>query len=243
MKQRLLLALLAGILLTGTTATTSYAEDIYKYWAYYQWTSGKWAFSQKGAESVVPADGAVEGWRFAAHRFPSRPPRAAGDFQAICGQVQPEAGKKRVALVVDPGTPTDSITGEAPPPATGTCVVIDTKASGAKVLAASAKVRIEGGLACAIDGYPPRGCSEKVTNVTVPASDAPVQLEIRNPGATPTLGSTESPNPQPGGVQDPDPQDTDRSGWVTIIPIAIIVLALAGGAYYLTRRRRSTGES
>jgi hypothetical protein len=235
---RLILSLLAGLLLAGGVTTTAHAEDIYRYWAYYQWGSGKWVFAQKGAEAVVPADGAVEGWRFAAHRFPTRPPRAAGDFEAICGPVEPVAGKKRVALVVDPGTPADSVGTAVPGPATGTCVVIDAKATGAKVLAAAMKVRIERGLTCAINGYPPKGCGDKVTNVTVPATDAAVQLEITAPVGT-AVGSTESPNPQPGGVQDADPQDTDRAAWVTIVPIAIIVLVLAGGAYYLTRRRRS----
>ena len=71
---RLVLATLAGLLLAGTVATIAQAEDGYRFWGYYQWSSGQWAFSQKGADAVVPADGAVEGWRHAGY-----PAKGCGD--------------------------------------------------------------------------------------------------------------------------------------------------------------------
>ena len=50
---RLVLSLLAGLLLAGTVATVSATaaptEDGYRFWGYYQWSNGQWAFSQKGA--------------------------------------------------------------------------------------------------------------------------------------------------------------------------------------------------
>jgi len=228
---RLVLSLLAGLLLAGTVATTAQAEDGYRFWGYYQWTAGKWAFAQKGADVVVPTDGAVEGWRFAVGGAAPRMPRAAGDFEAICGKTPAETGKKRVALVVDPGTPEDALSGETPKPATGTCVVTDPKATGAKVLAAVGPVRIEKGLTCGIDGYPSKGCGDQVKNIKVPATDTPVTLEI---GAA--VGSTAAPAPTTSNSSSSD----DGAPWTGIIIAAVIVLVLAGGGLVLSRRRSSS---
>jgi MYXO-CTERM domain-containing protein len=227
---RLVLSLLAGLLLAGTVATNAQAEDGYRFWGYYQWTAGKWAFAQKGADVVVPADGAVEGWRFAVGGAAPRMPRAAGDFEAICGKTPAETGKKRVALVVDPGTPEDALSGETPKPATGTCVVTDTKATGAKVLAAVSPVRIEKGLTCGIDGYPGKGCGDQVKNIKVPATDTPVTLQI---GAA--VGSTAAPAPTASESSSSD----DGAPWTGIIIAAVVVLLLAGGGLVLSRRRSS----
>ncbi|MFI6825577.1 SCO2322 family protein [Kribbella sp. NPDC050241] len=228
---RLVLSLLAGLLLAGTVATTAQAEDGYRFWGYYQWTAGKWAFAQKGADVVVPADGAVEGWRFAVGGAAPRMPRAAGDFEAICGKTPAETGKKRVALVVDPGTPEDALSGETPKPATGTCVVTDPKSTGAKILAAVGPVRIEKGLTCGIDGYPSKGCGDQLKNIKVPATDTPVTLEI---GAA--VGSTAAPAPTTADSSSSD----DGAPWTGIIIAAVVVLVLAGGGLVLSRRRSSS---
>lgn len=252
---RLVLGLLAGLLLAGTVtisaaqaSTAAQAggtapngistttEDGFRFWGYYQWTKDQWAFAQKGADQVVPADGAVEGWRYALGGNKPRVPRAAGDFEAICGATPAETGKKRVALVVDPGTAVDSESGVAPPPATGTCVVTDVKATGAKVMAATGPVRIEKGLTCGIDGYPAAGCGTAVKNIKVPATDAPVTLEIG-----PAIGSAASPTPAPNptNAAQPPTADEDEGGApVTgIIVAAVVVLLLAGGGFVLARRR------
>jgi hypothetical protein len=223
---RLVLSLLAGLLLAGTVATTAHAEDGYRFWGYYQWSGSQWAFSQKGADVVVPADGAVEGWRYAVGGAKPRVPRAAGDFEAICGKTPAESGKKRVALVVDPGTPEDALSGEKPGPATGTCVVTDPQATGAKILAAVAPVRIEKGLTCGIDGYPSKGCGDQVKNIKVPATDEPVTLEIK-----PAVGSTAAPAAAES--------DDDGAPWSGIIIAAVAVVVLGGGGLLLSRRRSS----
>ncbi|MGW1342859.1 SCO2322 family protein [Kribbella sp. NPDC002412] len=229
---RLVLSLLAGLLLAGTVATTAQAEDGYRFWGYYQWSGGQWAFAQKGADGVVPADGAVEGWRYALGGAKPRVPRAAGDFEAICGSTPAESGKKRVALVVDPGTPADALSGQTPGPATGTCVVTDVQATGAKILAAVAPVRIEKGLTCGIDGYPSAGCGEQVKNIQVPATDDPVTLQI---GAA--VGSSAAPSP----TASPAASSSDSGGapWTGIIIAAVVVVVLAGGGLALSRRRAS----
>jgi hypothetical protein len=155
-------------------------------------------------------------------------PRAAGDFEAICGKTPAETGKKRVALVVDPGTPEDTAGGETPGPATGTCVVTDVKASGAKILAAVAPVRIEKGLTCGIAGYPAKGCGDQVKNIQVPATDAPVTLQI---GAA--VGAAPAASPTPVASS----SDDDGAPWGGIIIAAVVVVALAGGGLFLSRRR------
>ncbi|MGW6198396.1 SCO2322 family protein [Kribbella sp. NPDC055110] len=228
---RLVLSLLAGLLLAGAVATVSataaQAENGYRFWGYYQWSSGQWAFSQKGADAFVPADGAVEGWRFALGGAKPRVPRAAGDFEQICGKTPAETGKKRVAVVVDPGTPEDAVAGDTPGEAKGTCVVTDPASNGAKILAAVAPVRIEKGLTCGVAGYPSKGCGDQVKNITVPATDAPVTLQI---GAA--VGSTATSSPSA------TPSSSDDSGapWGIIIA-AVVVVLLAGGGFALSRRR------
>jgi hypothetical protein len=223
---------------TGTSAPAGVGtttEDGFRFWGYYQWTNGQWAFAQKGADQVVPADGSVEGWRYAVGGAKPRVPRAAGDFDAICGATPAETGKKRVALVVDPGTAADSGTGVAPPPATGTCVVTDPKATGAKVLAATGPVRIEKGLACGIDGYPATGCGTPVKNIKVPATDEQVTLEIG-----PAVGSAATPTPAPNptnAAQPPTAEDEGGAPVTGIVVAAVVVLLLAGGGFVLARRR------
>jgi hypothetical protein len=232
---RLVLSLLAGLLIAGTAATTAQAEDGYRFWGYYQWSGSQWAFAQKGSDVVVPADGAVEGWRYAVGGAKPRVPRAAGDFDAICGPTAAEAGKKRVALVIDPGTPSDSATGEAPP-ATGTCVVTDQKATGAKILAAVGKVRIEKGLTCGIAGYPASGCGDPVKNIKVPATDTPIKLQIGAPvGSATTPTPTAAPTPQT--TQSPALTTDSGAPWGGIVIAAVVVVALAGGGFALSRRR------
>ncbi|TDO43373.1 hypothetical protein EV643_118116 [Kribbella sp. VKM Ac-2527] len=237
---RLVLSLLAGLLLAGTVTTTAQAEDGYRFWGYYQWTNGQWAFAQKGAEGVTPADGSVEGWRYAVGGAKPRVPRAAGDFAAICGATPAESGKKRVALVIDAGTPADSASGETPPAASGTCVVTDPKATGAKILSAVQPVRIEKGLTCGIGGYPGKGCGDPVKNIQVPATDTPVTLEI---GAAVGAATTPTPTAVPtNGSSAPAEQEEDAP-WGGIVGFVALVVLLAGGTYFVSRRRRASQQS
>lgn len=237
---RLVLSLLAGLLLAGTVTTTAQAENGYRFWGYYQWNGSQWAFAQKGSDGVVPKDGSVEGWRYAVGGAKPRVPRAVGDFQAICGTTPVEAGKKRVALVIDAGTPADSASGQAPPAASGTCVVAAPTATGAKILAAVGPVRIEKGLTCGVSGYPETSCGQPVNNIQVPATDTPVELQIQAP-----VGSSLIPTATPGATA-PAPTTKDDSGapWGGIAGLVVLVLLLAGGGLYLSRRRRSqhTGQ-
>jgi MYXO-CTERM domain-containing protein len=223
----LLTGLLAGVIFTGT----AHAEDGYRFWGYYQWTGGKWVFASNGPDKVVPKDGTVEGWRFAVGGKNPRMPRAAGDFAAICADAPAESGKKRVALVIDPGTPADAPAG-APAVPTGVCVLTEPAATGAVVLAKAAQVRIEKGLTCAIDGYPSRGCGDAVKNINVPATDEPVRLDI-----APPVGAASQPSP--AASTDDSTTDDGGSAWGTIIAVAALVVLLGAGGYVLNRRRRT----
>lgn len=227
--RRMFLATLGALLMAGAAATVAHAEDGFRFWAYYQWTSGEWAFASKGPEAITPADGSVEGWRYAVGGAKPRTPRAAGDFESICGQTPAEPGKKRVAVVVDPGTPEDATDGATPPAPSGTCVVADPKATGAQVLAAMGPTRIQGGLTCAIAGYPAAGCGDAVKNIQVPATEAPLQLEIK-----PAVGSS-----RPAAAPE---QEDDGTPWTPIV-VGVAAIAVLGAGGLVLSRRRTAGQN
>lgn len=62
---------------------------------------------------------------------------------------------------------------------------------------------------------------------------------VADPTPSPTLGSTESPNPNPPGAQDADPDDYTGATWI-VIGAAVIVVLVAGGSYFVFRNRRKT---
>ncbi len=232
---RLAVGLVAALAFSGATAIAAHAEDGYRFWGYFQWKDGAWAFASKGPDQIVPADGSVEGWRFAvAPQSVTRTPRANGDFAAICRDAPAETGKKRVALVIDAGTTEDAQAAQ-PPAAKGVCVVTHPAATGARILAAAATVRVEKGQTCAIDGYPATGCGDAVKNVTVPEKDAPVTLAIAAPvGSSHPATATATPTAETG---EDAGEASGSSAWKTLVPSVIVGLLIAAGGFWLTRRR------
>jgi len=163
----------------------------YRYWSYWLGSEGDWAFANVGPAFRIPADGTLEGWRFAISGVQgNQAPSSAPDFDAVCGATPPEDGRKRVAVVVDPGAAQDAPEGEQAPGAWAMCVVAEPQATGYEVLRAAATVRTERGLICGIGGYPSRGCAEV----------------IADPSPTPT--ATKSPKPSPKPTRTPDPTPT-----------------------------------
>jgi hypothetical protein len=162
----------------------------YRYWSYWLGSEGDWTFANVGPAFRIPADGTLEGWRFSVSGVQgNQAPSFASDFDAVCGGTPPEDGRKRVAVVVDPGGPDDAPEGELSPGAWALCVVAEPRATGYEVLRAAATVRTERGLICGIGGYPSRGCAEVVAD----------------PSPTPTATKSPKPSPKPTRAPDPTP--------------------------------------
>ncbi|WP_371496801.1 SCO2322 family protein [Kitasatospora sp. NBC_00374] len=174
------LALLTAALL-GVLASPAQAAG-YRYWSFWTWSAGAWAYQQQGPTTYLPPDGSVDGWRFADSPDGGRDaarPGAAGDFGAICAATAAQAGRKRVGVVLDFGTAADAppgalASGENPPAPRTACASVPPGASSAEVLAAVAPpLRYDSsGMLCAIAGYPRAGCGEPVTGPSRPAGDS-----------------------------------------------------------------------
>ena len=191
------------------------AESGYRYWGYFHSEAGSnaWKFADKGPDDTTPADGSVEGWRFAITVGTSgREPRAAADFDAICGDAAADEGEKRVAVVIDYGVAAEAPDGETPPEPRGECAVVSAQASGTQVLQSVADVRVDAGLTCGIDGYPAGECGPEIKDASVPAKDEPVTLQLASADA-----AAEFP-------------------WAPV-GVGIVVLALAAAAWLIVRRR------
>lgn len=170
-------SLVAGIVLTLLAASPALAST-YRYWSFWDGAGGTWAYATQGPSSARPADGSVQGFHFVVSKDAAdqaAPPRADADFAAICSGTAPVTGKKRIALVIDFGTPAEAQAGETPPqdaPRTA-CAQVGPDATTAEALAEVAKpLRYNSAaLLCAISGYPKQGCGEPVTDTA--ATNAP----------------------------------------------------------------------
>ena len=219
-----LISLLAMLLLV-TLASPAQAAA-YRYWAYYTWTDGAWTFATAGPDQTNPADGAVEGWRFAITTEAGSPrvPRADGDFDAICSTTEAAAGKKRVAVVLDAGLADESPDGAQPPGPRGGCALVDEAASGAQVLAAVSTARVEDGLVCSLDGYPASGCGEEVETEPPASPDAEVALALPQD----STDESEQTDATPA-------EDAEGAPWAGIALGGLLVAALAGAAFWKSR--------
>ena len=170
----------------------------YRYWSYWLGSDGQWSFSNMGASSRTPADGTVEGWRFSVSGVAGNDrPSFAPDFDTVCADTPAQEGRKRVAVVVDPGVAQDAPDGEMPPGAWALCVVAEPRATGYDVLRAAAPVRVDSGLICAIGGYPATECA--------------VVIDEDPPEPTPQPSTTPSPPKSPAPSKTPKPSETPTS--------------------------------
>lgn len=194
----------------------------FRYWTYWHGSAAGWSFATAGPASVIPADGSVEGWRFAITATAGAPgdqPRITPSFADVCAGTPEEAGRKRVALVIDPGPQSTAPDGQSPGPVVATCVVADPEANGYHVLRTVAEMRTEDGLVCGIAGYPTGECA--------PVIDS-------NPGTDPTA-SPESVAPASVVAQGAPAASGGTAGapWATLL-----VLLVAGATGLLFWRRR-----
>lgn len=162
---RALGALLLAGLLAALGAAPAQAAG-YRYWSFWESSGDGWAYATQGPATARPGDGSVIGFRFAvsADSKDAAKPRAEADFDAVCDSTPEEDGDKRVAVVVDFGTPDDAPGGETPPGQRTACARVAKDASAGEALAAVAKpLRYDSSaLLCGIAGYPKSGCGEQV---------------------------------------------------------------------------------
>ncbi|MFJ3215041.1 SCO2322 family protein [Kitasatospora sp. NPDC086801] len=210
---------LLGAVLLLVAAVPAEAATGYRYWSFWRGAGDGWLYQQQGPAVAVPPDGAVDGWRFAVSPDGGQQaaqPRAAGDFAALCADTPAQAGRKRVAVVLDFGTTADAGSAEAPPEQRSACASVVSNATSAEVLAAVAPpLRYDAnGLLCAIAGFPKAGCADQLGSAAKPA------------GASGDGGDSDS-----GSDSGPD---------VGLIAGGALVAVLAGGAVWQARRRRSS---
>ncbi|MGH3501311.1 MAG: SCO2322 family protein [Nocardioidaceae bacterium] len=247
-----ILALPAATAAAATTAAASTAAPTtdtapmlakggYTYWGFYVWNAKKsgWDYMKVGANDRLTAkskDGDVYGLRWALVVKKPRLPRAAGDFQAICGDEDKTSGSKRLALVIDYGTKADAPGSGTPPQPRGVCAVVDTSRTVQQALQSAAKLRTGGsGIICGIDGYPASGCGSQVKDATEPPPDTQVTLQL--PHSSDGNHAAASDPDSPSSSSD----DGDDGSGITLPLIIAIVLAIAAGAtaFQLRKRQRS----
>ncbi|OQD54906.1 hypothetical protein BM536_023970 [Streptomyces phaeoluteigriseus] len=213
---RRLAALLVAVLFLGLAATGPAQAAGYRYWSFWDRDGDSWVYATEGPSTARPADGAVQGFRFAVSEDSqdASQPRGAASFEAICARTPARDGMKRVALVVDFGTPSDAPSGETPPAARTACARVHQGATTAEALAATTKpLRYDtNALLCAIAGYPKSGCGDQVTTGGDEAS------------AEPSASSTAS-------------ADDDGGPSVGVYAGGALIAALAAAAVWQARRR------
>ena len=230
---RAVLALLVAACLGALTIAPAQAAA-YRYWGFYQLDNGTWVFAQKGPDQTTPADGSVEGWRFAVgDESSTRLPRAVLTFEQVCGSTPAESGKKRVAVVVDFGRAADAEGGGTPPEAKAACAVVPAGATSTEVLRAAGELRVEKGLICSVAGYPATGCGGEVKEVSPEAKAPDTAITIAAPGATP------SSSPATSVAADAAAQSTSGSTAGNTAAYVIAGLALLALVAYLVYRSRS----
>jgi len=226
----LMLACLAVLL----PVSPAHAEDVTRFWIYYTAVDGEWQGSDKGVGATVPKDGSVEGYRYGGSTaFPAHiAPRAdlsEVTFDAVCGDVEPQDGRKRVAVVVDFGAEADAPEGTEVPQPYADCAQVAEKATGYQVLDSVADVRVEqtdfGPSVCDIDSYPAAGGCFTAAKTASPDDEGPVDVEIRGASAEGDGGS--------------DAADEDDSSAPMLIGAGAVVVLLAAGGLLLARRNRS----
>ncbi|MGW6736339.1 SCO2322 family protein [Streptomyces sp. NPDC055013] len=220
MIRRALALVLAALVLVTGAAQAAQATG-YRYWSFWDRDGDTWTYATQGPSTARPSDGDVQGFRFAVSEDSkdAAKPRGAAEFAVICARTPAQDGKKRVALVIDFGTPADAPSGETPPARRTACARVAPDATTAEALATVAKPLRYGtdALLCAIGGYPEKGCGEQVAS-----SD--------------TTASEKSPSEKAASEKKDASDDGPSLGLVAGI---VVVVVLGAAAAWQARRRRA----
>ncbi|GAA2275929.1 hypothetical protein GCM10010145_38670 [Streptomyces ruber] len=229
-----LLSVCAAVLVLGGAGEARAAD--YRYWSF--WERGgqdgrggaSWTFATQGPSTARPADGSVQGLRFAvtSNAADAATPRGPADFGTVCAGTPGRADHKRVALVIDFGTAADAPAGETPPKARTACARVPEDATTADALAAVAgPLRYDANaLLCAVAGYPEKGCGEPVA-----ASEGERDA---SPGAAPDRSDGSGGSGGSDGSDGSGGQGPSAGLFVGVGAVAV----LAAAAVWRSRRRR-----
>ncbi|GAB77250.1 hypothetical protein SAMN05421595_1067 [Austwickia chelonae] len=214
----------------GPTPSASATAE--RAWTFAHLKDNAWTKAPTGPYSVVPSEGAVDGWRYAATETETpRMPRAMPSFDDICSKVVAEAGKKRIGVVIDYGRKADGAEGANPPAPISRCAQVPSGASSSEVLTAVAMPRDASGRVCSIDNYPGGNvCGEPLTAVPeeAKAADERVGIAVSAP--------REQPKPQDAATVH---GETAQSPSKTILTgVAVVVVGTGFGVFYLMKKRR-----
>lgn len=247
-RSRGVVLVLGGVLLAlglGSVGQGEAYAAAYRYWSFWERDGSAWAYATQGPSTARPADGEVQGFRFAVSRDSSdaAQPRGAADFASICRNTAARGGEKRVALVIDFGATADAPESETPPKARTACARVPDDATTAEALASVAKpLRYDtNALLCAIGGYPVRGCGEAVDSgaesETGTGSGAGSETETGTDSgvgsASGSDGRADTPGSSAGGAAG------EGAGPSAGLFVGVgVVAALGGAAVWRARRRR-----
>ena len=201
-------AMICGGLFVATSAILAAPVQAseFRYWTYWTTTSQDWAFSSLGPAFRPADESTVEGWRLAVTSVDATtPPRVevADVYDRACGDVAPQDGILRIAVVLDYGTATDAPAGETPPSLVIACAEVPDGATGFDALKSITDIRSERGFVCGLSGYPATGCGRDTVEPRIEPSAKPTPSSRESPSSTPT---TQSPQAQP--LQTPSPTAT-----------------------------------
>ncbi|GHE80099.1 SCO2322 family protein [Streptomyces werraensis] len=222
MIRRFAVLFLAALLPLSAGAGQAHAAG-YRYWSFWERDGSAWTYATVGPSLARPADGDVQGFRFSVSEDSgdAAKPRGAAGFDTICARTPAKDGTKRVALVIDFGTPADAPSGEKPPAGRTACAQVAEDATTAEALASVAEpLRYDSNaLLCAIAGYPAKGCGEQVATGGKESSPAE---------SAETAGTAEEASAQDDGGSGPS---------VGLIAGAAVVAVLGAAAVWQVRRR------
>lgn len=234
-------AAFAALLATLLVASPAKA-DLYRYWSVWQAPDGAWTFVETAPDSLIPANGEVLGWRYAVGGVDAstmRPPRTLPAFADVCGEQAPAAGEKNVAVVIDPGTAADAPDGETPPTPLVTCATVPEAASAVQTLQAVADTRVEGGLVCAVLGYPTSGCGDTVAGATEVPTDTAADLQESFATTAPQAAASPAASAQAAGAGETASTESGSSNPSGLLLLGGLAALLAAAAVAFVKFRQN----